>query len=89
MTVLSEINDIDRLKIILRENDCPFFTDEELEYYYLENKQDFNKTAYQCLIVKSENTTLTLSGLEAGDTSKYFRRLAQRYRENNSRVLEG
>ena len=50
---------------------------------------DFNATAYQCLIIKSESTAVVLSGFEAADSSKYFRRLAQRYRPNNSGVLEG
>lgn len=80
---------IDRLKIILREKDCPFFEDEEISFYLKENQNDFNATAYQLLIIKSETTTLVLSGLEAADTSKYFRRLAQRYRKNNSGVLKG
>lgn len=84
-----KLNDLEKLKIILRESDCPFFTDDELEFYLEDNNGDFNKTVYQCLIVKSENTTLSLSGLEAGDTSKYFRRIAQRYRENNSGILKG
>lgn len=83
------MDDIGRLKIILRENDCPFFEDEELAFYLNENGGDFNKTAYQCLIIKSESTAVVLSGFEAADSSKYFRRLAQRYRPNNSGVLEG
>lgn len=78
---------IEELKIILREKDCPFFTDEELHFYLQKNGNDLNKTIYQCLILKSEHTTLSLSGFETADTSKYFRRLAQRYRQNNSRVL--
>lgn len=82
------MSDIAKLKIILREKECPFFTDEELYFYLEQNGNDFNKTAYRCLIIKSENTTLNLSGFETGDTSKYFRRLAQQYRQNNSRVLE-
>lgn len=84
---MSSTDLIDKLKIVLRENDCPFFEDEELDFYLSENGNDFNKTAYQCLIIKAENTTLSMSGLEAADTSKYFRRLAQKYRTNNSRVL--
>ena len=80
---------IDRLKIILRENDCPFFSDEDLNFYLAENGNDFNKTAYHCLIIKSENTTLSISGMQASDTSSYFRRLAQRYRKNNSGTLIG
>lgn len=84
-----DLSAIDRLKFILREGDCPLFTDEELYFYLSENNNDVDAAAYQCLIIKSENTTLNLSGFETGDTSKYFRRLAQRYKKNNSRVLEG
>lgn len=83
------MDNLDDLKIVLREKDCPFFEDEELDYYYRQNGGDFNATAYQCLIIKSESTSLVLSGLEAADTSKYFRRLAQQYRVNNSGVLRG
>lgn len=83
------MNAVDELKIILRENDCPFFTDEELEYYLQKNNKDVESTAYHCLIVKAEDTTLNISGMSASDTSKYFRRLAMRYRKNNSGILEG
>lgn len=82
-------DDLRKLKIVLREEDCPFFSDDELNFYFEENGNDFNNTAYRCLIIKSENTTLTLSGLELGDSSRYFRRIAQYYRPNNSRVLGG
>jgi len=80
---------VDELKIILREKDCPFFTDEELEYYLDKNNKEIESTAYHCLIVKSEDTTLNISGMNASDTSKYFRRLAQRYKKNNSGILAG
>lgn len=83
------MNAVDELKIILRENDCPFFTDEELEYYLQKNNKNVESTAYHCLIVKAEDTTLNISGMSASDTSKYFRRLAMRYRKNNSGILEG
>lgn len=83
------MDNLDDLKIVLREKDCPFFEDEELDFYLRQNNNDFNATAYQCLIIKSESTSLVLSGLEAADTSKYFRRLAQQYRTNNSGVLRG
>lgn len=75
---------LEELKIILREKDCPFFTDDELNYYLSKNNNVLQPTAYECLILKSENTTLNLSGFETGDTSKYFRRLAQKYRTYNT-----
>lgn len=80
---------IKKLKTVLREEDCPFFSDEDLQFYLEENGHDFKKTAYRCLIIKSEDTTLSISGMQLGDTSKYFRRLAQRYRTNNSGTLSG
>lgn len=83
------IENIEKLKIVLREKDCPFFEDEELVFYLNENNNDFNKTAYHCLIIKSENTELSLHDMKCADTSKYFRRLAQRYRTNNSGILKG
>jgi hypothetical protein len=80
---------IEDLKIVLRENDIPFFTEQELNFYLKENDGDYRRTAYQCLCVKAENTTLSISGLTTADTSAYFRRLASRYRPNNSGILKG
>lgn len=79
---------IDELKLILRENDIPFYTDDELQYYLNRNKGDISDTAYECLIIKSENTQLQLAGLTIQDSQSYFRRLADRYRPRHSRVLE-
>lgn len=83
------MNSIDDLKIVLREKDIPFFSDEELNFYLKENGGDYKKTAYQCLLIKAEDTTLSISGLSAADSSSYFRRLASRYRPNNSGQLRG
>lgn len=86
---MSTMSDIERLKIVLRERDYPMFDDEELQFYLNENGGDFNATAYHLLILKSESTSVVLSGFEAADSSKYFRRLAQRYRKTNSGILKG
>lgn len=83
------MNSLADLKIVLREEDIPFFSDAELEFYLRENKGDYSATAYQCLTIKAENTTLNISGLSAADTSAYFRRLASRYRPRNSGILNG
>lgn len=80
---------IDRLKAILREYDIPFFTDEELQFYLAENNGDFKRTVYECLIIKSEDTSMKTNELFLGDSSKYFRRLASRYRPTNSGILKG
>lgn len=80
-------SNLNSLKIILREKDIPFFTDDELEFYLKKNGGDLNNTAYECLCIKAENTTLSISGLSVADSSKYFRRLAGNYRPNYSGVL--
>lgn len=78
---------IDELKLILRESDIPFYTDEELEYYLSKHDGNVSDTAYECLIVKSENTQIQLAGLTIQDSQSYFRRLADTYRPRYSRVL--
>lgn len=83
------MSNLEDLKIVLREDDVPFFTDKQLEFYLRENGGDYKATAYQCLLIKAENTALEVSGLSASDSSKYFRRLAAQYRPRNSGVLKG
>lgn len=83
------MDSIGRMKTILREKDVPFFTDEELQFYLDENGGDEDAAIHQCLLVKAEDTTLSISGISAADTSSYFRRLASRYRPNNSGILKG
>jgi post-segregation antitoxin (ccd killing protein) len=77
------------LKTILREESVPYFSDAELEFYARKNGYELNKTVYECLLVKAEDTSLNISGLTTADTSAYYRRLAARYRPNNSGVLQG
>lgn len=79
---------LSKLKFILRENEMPMFTDEELQEYLAE-AESFEMALYDLLLLKSENTGLTVSGLEIEDTSSYFRRLAQTYRPHNSGTLGG
>lgn len=81
--------DLSALKRELRENDCPFFSDEagDYEYYYNKNNGDLEATIYEMLLIKAEDSTISVSGLSTSDTSAYFRRLASRYRTFNSGVL--
>ena len=82
------LNSIDDLKIVLRESEVQMFTDEELRWYVEKFNGNYNRASYELLIVKSENTGVSISGMSAEDSSSYFRRLAQRYRPNNSGVLK-
>lgn len=81
------ISTMDELKIVLRERDIPFFTDDELEFYLKKNKGDYEVTAYECLCIKAEDNSIQISGLSTNDSSKYFRRLAANYCPIHSGVL--
>lgn len=80
---------IRRMKVVLREDDIPFFTDEQLSFYLDECKGDVHTALYKCLLIKAEDTTLQVSGLNVNDTSAYFRRMASMYRPTNSGILKG
>lgn len=71
----------------IRENQSPYFEDGDIEYYYDKNKQDFEATVYELLVIKSEDSTISVSGLNTGDTSRYFKMLASKHRKYNSGVL--
>ena len=81
--------DMNRIKEVLREEDIPYFSDEQIEFYVNENDGNINNAIYQMLIVKSESSVISVSGLSTQDTSNYFKRLASKYRPNNSGVLRG
>lgn len=83
------MSNLSNLKLILRESEIPFFTDDQLNFYLGQNQNDVRRAAYQCLLIKAEDTTLVVSGLTTTDTSKYFRRLASQYRPFNSGTLKG
>lgn len=82
-------NVIEKIKIETREHQCPYFEDEDIEYYLQKNNNDLNATIYELLIIKSEDSTISVSGLNTGDTSAYFKRLASRYRPFNTGILGG
>lgn len=78
--------ELSRFKFILREAEMPMFTDEEIQQH-VEAADSFDMALYELLMLKAENTGLTVSGLEISDTSSYFRRLALTYRPHNSGIL--
>ena len=54
--ILGSIHD---LKIVLREKDIPFFSDEELEWY-VDKCGSYNDAAYELLLKKSVTACLDL-----------------------------
>ena len=76
-----------QLKFNLRENQVPYFEDEELVMLLENNNNDVRKASYEGLIIKAETTGLSVSGLTTQDSSSYFKMLASRYVSTNSGVL--
>lgn len=78
---------LNQIKREVRENVCPYFTNQDIAYYYFKNNKDMRATIYELLIIKAEDSTIEVTGLKTSDTSAYFRRLASRFRTYNSGVL--
>lgn len=84
-----DTNKLAELKMMIKEEQVPYFTDDELKYYFNRNNQNLDATAYMCLTIKAEDTSLQIAGLTAEDSSKYYRRLANMYRPRNSGIIKG
>lgn len=83
------MTDIERIKREVRENQSPYFDEDDFQYYLDKNDGDVDATIYEMLIIKSEDSTISVSGLSTHDTSAYFKRLASRYKRYNSGILSG
>ena len=54
----------------------------------LKNDNDVEATAYELLLIKAEDDSVSLpSGLNISNSENYWLRLAQKYRPNGSRAL--
>lgn len=83
------MTDIERIKKEVREEQAPYFEDDDFQYYLEKNNGNVDATIYEMLILKSEDSTISVSGLTTQDTSSYFKRLASRYKQFNSGALKG
>ena len=83
------MTDIERIKKEIREAQSPYFDEDDFQYYLDKNHGDVDATIYEMLIIKSEDSTISVSGLSTQDTSAYFKRLASRYQQFNSGELMG
>ena len=82
------MGEIQELKLILREETSPFFSDEEIAYYLEKNNYNIDATAYECLLLKAEDDSISLpGGLSLANNSKYWLRLAKKYKPNGSKIL--
>lgn len=83
------MTDIERIKKEIREDQSPYFEEDDFQYYLDKNDGNMNNCIYEMLIIKSEDSTISVSGLSTQDTSTYFKRLASRYKPFNSGELMG
>lgn len=86
------MTDVEKIKYIrkeIREAQSPYFEEDDFLHYLNKNNDDINATIYEMLIVKSEDSTISVSGLSTHDTSAYFKRLASRYKPFNSGIMVG
>ena len=86
------MTDVEKIRYIrkeIREEQAPYFEDDDFLHYITKNNGDIDATIYEMLIIKSEDSTISVSGLTTQDTSSYFKRLASRYRQFNSGALKG
>lgn len=86
---MTDVEKIARIRKEVRELQSPYFEEDDFEYYLKKNNGDVDATIYEMLIIKSEDSTISVSGLSTQDTSAYFKRLASRYKPFNSGVLQG
>ena len=82
------MGEIQELKLILREETSPFFSDEEIAYYLEKNNYNIDATAYECLLLKSEDDSISLpGGLSLPNNGSYWLKLAKKYKPNGTRCL--
>lgn len=82
------MGEINELKLRLREESSPFFTDEELAYYFKMFNEDLNLTTYKLALMKAEDDSITLpGGLSLPNNSAQWKRIAAMYKSNESRCL--
>lgn len=79
---------IQELKIRLREDISPFFTDEEITYYLNLYNKDLDLATYHLCILKAEDDSISLpGGLSLANNRQYWLTLAKKYKPNGSRIL--
>lgn len=84
-----QLEDIKKLKMNVRENTVPFFDDDELKHHLERAGNNVDLASYNCLIIKAEECSLSVSGLSLADSSAYWLRLAAMYRPNCTTVAKG
>ncbi|WP_052045130.1 hypothetical protein [Caloranaerobacter azorensis] len=85
---------LDELKFNLREEVNPYFSEAELQmlldrYKIGEDEEgnpiyDINAATYEGLLIKAEDDSIKLPGLDIPSSQKYYLRLAKRFRTSRT-----
>lgn len=86
---MTEVEKLRYIRKELREVQSPYFEEDDILHYLKKNNGNVDATIYEMLIIKSEDSTISVSGLSTQDTSAYFKRLASRYKQFNSGIMIG
>lgn len=86
---MTDVEKVTYIRKEIRESQSPYFEEDDFLHYLKKNNGDVNATIYEMLIIKSEDSTISVSGLTTQDTSTYFKRLASRYKPFNSGIMDG
>lgn len=72
------------LKLNIREEQYPFFSDEELEKILADCGFDIADASYRALIMKAENDSMHLPDIDLESSRQYWLSLASLYRKNRT-----
>lgn len=73
-----------RIKFVTQEKEYPMFTDEDIIWYLNEYNGNMRNTIYNLLCLKADTGAVQITGCTLPSPERYFMRIAQEYRPNNS-----
>lgn len=78
---------VERIKIIILEDQYPMFDDQKIQFYLKEFGGDEDRTIYELCCLKATSGQVEVGGLSLPSLDRDFMRIANQYRPNNSGVL--
>lgn len=81
------MTDLEELKFNLREANNPYFSDTELQRL-LDKYTTVDAASYHGLLIKAEDDSIKLTGLDIPSSQKYFLRLARKFRPSVSGTVK-
>lgn len=78
---------VERIRIIIREDTYPMFSDQEIQFYLDEFGGDDDRTIYELCCLKATSGQVSVGGLTLPSMDRDFMRIANQYRPNNSGIL--